>query len=71
MGPGINNWDFSIIKNNRISEKVMLQFRAESLNIFNHPQFAEPGADVSSAAFGQIGRAADGRDIQFGLKLIW
>ncbi|MCI0628375.1 MAG: hypothetical protein L0387_43110 [Acidobacteria bacterium] len=71
VGPGVNNWDFSIVKNNRISDKVMLQFRAEFFNLFNHPQFAQPVADVSSGAFGQIERAADGRDIQFGVKLIW
>lgn len=39
-GPGINNWDISLIKNLPITEKVRAQFRAEAYNAFNHTQFA-------------------------------
>lgn len=39
-GPGINNWDISLVKNLPITEKVRAQFRAEAYNAFNHTQFA-------------------------------
>ena len=46
-----------------------LLLRAESLNLLNHPQFAEPGADVSSPNFGQINNTLnDGRTFRFLLR---
>jgi hypothetical protein len=34
---------------------VKLQLRVEALNVFNHPNFANPGNDISNAgAFGVI-----------------
>ena len=35
-GPGIVNWDFAVMKDTRITEKTLLQFRAEFFNILNH-----------------------------------
>ncbi|MDQ3254861.1 MAG: carboxypeptidase regulatory-like domain-containing protein, partial [Acidobacteriota bacterium] len=37
--PGINNFDFNILKRTRISETTSLEFRTEFYNIFNHPQY--------------------------------
>ena len=46
-----------------------LLLRAESLNLLNHAQFAEPGADVSSPNFGQINNTLnDGRTFRFLLR---
>ena len=58
-------------KNNRLTERVNLQFRAEFFNIANHPNFGLPNGNISSPARGTITSVADGRDIQLGLKLIW
>ena len=45
-------------------------FRAESINFFNTPQFADPNADLSSPAFGKITNTLnDGRNFQFSLQL--
>jgi hypothetical protein len=41
--PGINNLDFSIFKNFRISEAMKVQFRVDMYNAFNHAQFV-PGS---------------------------
>jgi hypothetical protein len=71
IGPGIANLDFALQKNSRITEKVTLQFRAESFNILNKAQFFEPVANVDSPTFGRITGAADPRRIQFGLKLLF
>ena len=57
-GPSLNNWDFSIVKNTRLGERVNFQFRAEFFNILNHPHFANPAAstllfeDPSGSNFG-------------------
>ena len=77
--PGTNNWDLSIIKNTRLTERVSLQFRFESFNVANHVNLRfpntnfSPGADGrnNSGAFGVITSARDARNQQFGLKLIF
>ncbi len=44
--------------------------RAESLNLLNHPQFAEPGKELTSPNFGQSTNTLnDGRAFKFGLEL--
>jgi hypothetical protein len=83
-GPGINNWDFAVLKNTQLTERLNLQFRAELFNIFNHAQFLTPSglvsyncsvptnaASCSQAAgnFGQITAAAAPRIGQLSLKL--
>jgi hypothetical protein len=70
-GPGYKNFDFSVTKSNRLTERVNLQFRAEFFNIANHPNFGLPNGNISNTARGTITSVADGRDIQLGLKLIW
>lgn len=45
IGPGLINFDFSMVKNNyvpRISESFNVQFRAEFFNILNRANFAPP-----------------------------
>jgi hypothetical protein len=54
-GPGFFNVDLSLFRTVSITERVKLQFRAEFLNALNHPNFANPGSDISNAgAFGYI-----------------
>ncbi len=43
LGPGQVNFDVSIIKDTRLTERQKLQFRAEFFNIANHPVFGNPG----------------------------
>ena len=47
VGPGFNNFDFSILKTTRLTERFKVQFRAEFFDIFNHPNFGQPGGLVS------------------------
>jgi hypothetical protein len=70
LGPGQTNFDISLIKNTRITERQNAQFRAEFFNLFNHPQFSNPATAVSSpATFGQITTTSvNPRIIQFALK---
>jgi outer membrane receptor protein involved in Fe transport len=48
-GPSFWNADFSITKNTKIRENLLLQFRAEFFNIFNHPNFAQPTNVINTA----------------------
>jgi hypothetical protein len=68
-GPGIQQWDVSVIKRNPLTEKLNLEFRAEFFNLFNHPNFGSPGSTIGTSTAGQITSAGTPRDIQFGLKL--
>ena len=52
-GPGFFNTDLSVFRTIGITEGINLQFRAEALNALNHPNFGNPGADVSNQ--GQFG----------------
>ncbi|MEO7144877.1 MAG: carboxypeptidase regulatory-like domain-containing protein, partial [Bryobacteraceae bacterium] len=74
-GPGVANLDFGAIKNFQVRERYKAQFRAESFNLFNHANFGNPNANVSSPNFGIItstsGAAAGSpRVIQLALKFI-
>jgi hypothetical protein len=69
IGPGMQQWDFSVIKRNPITERANLEFRAEFFNLFNHPNFGATGATIGTSTAGQITSAGSPRDIQFGLKL--
>ena len=70
LGPGQSNWDISLVKMTKITERHTLQFRTEFFNAFNHPQFNNPGTAVSTpATFGVIGSTSvNPRLIQFALK---
>jgi Carboxypeptidase regulatory-like domain len=39
---GFRNWDFSLVKNWKLWERLTIQFRSEFFNVLNHPNFANP-----------------------------
>ena len=60
-GPGQANVDISLAKTFPLpwpKERSSIQFRAEFYNTFNHPQFADPDNNLSSASFGLISSAS-------------
>jgi hypothetical protein len=72
--PGIHNSDISVMKHNRLSERLDLIFRADLINAFNSPQFFNgPTTDATSGNFGKISGASDQsnlpRFVQLSLKL--
>jgi hypothetical protein len=72
FGPGDIVFDVSLLKDTTIVERLKAQFRAEFFNMPNHANFNNPGANISVAgSLGRITSAQDGRQIQFGLKLIF
>jgi Carboxypeptidase regulatory-like domain len=70
-GPHQQNWDFSLIKNFRLTERQNIRFTTDFFNIWNHENFANPVAtDVESPGnFGVI-TSSKGvpRLIQFSLR---
>jgi hypothetical protein len=73
FGPALVNFDFTVIKDTRITERLRAQFRAEFFNLFNHANFQAPNIDAGTATSPVVlsQTVTDGRDIQFGLKLVW
>jgi hypothetical protein len=74
-GPGQQNWDFSLLKNFRITERQSIRFTADFFNIWNHANFANPSStDVESiglanSPFGKITTTVGTpRLIQFSLR---
>ncbi len=53
-GPGFQNLDFSVFRTFSIWERLNVQFRAEALNLANHPNFGNPDGGITDNAFGQI-----------------
>jgi Carboxypeptidase regulatory-like domain len=54
-GPRIWNDDMSLSKTVPITERIQFRLQAEFLNVFNHPNWADPNANISSSAFGESG----------------
>jgi len=71
-GDGLNNWDVSVVKTTGLTESTRLQFRAEFINAFNHPQFSVPNTTPTSSSFGRVTSTTQWpRTIQFGMKLLF
>jgi outer membrane receptor protein involved in Fe transport len=73
QGPGYVNWDFSALKNFRLTESKEVQFRGELFNVLNHTNFRLPVSDISapSTAFGHIQSDVSPRVIQVALKFLF
>ena len=67
-GPAYTNVDVSLVRTVALGA-TRLQFRAESFNVLNHPNFGLPVADLNSPNFGRILSAGSPRLMQFALKV--
>jgi len=70
-GPGYQDWDMSLVKNTVWRERYRVQLRADTFNVFNHPNFAVPNSAVlNPATLGTItGTVGDSRKIEFAAKV--
>jgi hypothetical protein len=72
FGPGRTNLDASLFKDFRPVERLTAQFRFESFNILNHPQFGQPNASIGNGAVGTItSTVGNPRQMQVALRLVF
>jgi Carboxypeptidase regulatory-like domain len=83
IGPGLGTWDFSVLKDTRIRERLSVQFRAEIFNLLNRANFNTPNlitftpptaanlTGLSGTAGAITSTSTTSRQVQFGLKLLW
>ena len=80
-GPGRNNWDIALMRNFKFgAERYKLQFRLETFNTFNHPQWSGVNTACNDqspdggpcggpgSTFGEVSSAYQSRIVQLGLK---
>src|SRR5579863_5941829 len=83
-GPGYQNWDTTIEKNWVFKDRMRAQFRFETFNTFNHPNFYAPSAGSTAwqgcdpnasstcgSGFGQVTAAFPARSVQWAGKFYW
>jgi Carboxypeptidase regulatory-like domain len=74
-GPGLKQADIALQRGFHINEKLSMQFRAESFNFFNHPNFQNPLGTTTGAfgdtGFGALTAANDPRQLQFSCKILF
>ncbi len=67
-----NNFDFSILKNFTLYDRLILQPRVDAFNALNRPQFSSANVSPTSAAFSDVtGQLNTNRSLQGGLHLIF
>ena len=67
-GPGLADWDFSLLRTIALAESRSLQFRAEVFNFLNHPNFDLPNNMIGTPNFGAITEARNPRLVQLALR---
>jgi hypothetical protein len=68
--PGHINFDTSLSKRFTVKGRTNLEFRWDAFNLFNHPAFGFPNANIGNPNAGRITTTiADNRSMQFALKL--
>ena len=69
---GIKNWDFSLSKTTKITDKLSFKFGAEFFNLFNQVQFAPPSTAFGNPLFGKITiQANNPREIQLAARMFF
>src|SRR5579872_57316 len=68
---GLVDFDFSVLKDFHLMERVRLEFRGEFFNAFNHTNFGLPGLVFGSSTFGVINSAGPSRQIELGARVFF
>lgn len=79
--PGINNFDVTLLKRTRLSERFAVETRADFFNAFNHPQFPGVNSGIASTANAltqgfflnpdTVNTTGGGRVVRYQVKLIF
>ena len=66
--PGFWEWNFAVHKQFPISESSNLEFRAETFNFLNHPNWGKANSNPLSSSFMMVTSKTGSRNLQFELK---
>jgi hypothetical protein len=71
LAPHYFQWDASLLKRIKFSERLGFDFRVDARNVLNNPSFDNPTAVITSTIFGRINDSVtnNARRIQFSGKL--
>ena len=78
VGPDFKNFDLSVMKKTKITERMNMEFHVDAFDLFNHPNYGQPGRVFSptSTSFGIItgtrfptGDSGSSRQLQVAMKL--
>jgi hypothetical protein len=68
----LNEWNISIIKRQRLTGRVRLEFRAEVLNAFNQVYWGGPNLSPRNSSFGVVTQQVNlPREVQLAAKLVF
>jgi hypothetical protein len=65
---GVKNVDLSVLKETQLTERLLLQCRAEYFNLVNTANFGPPGTYLDGANFGVVTTAGPPRHVQLAVK---
>jgi hypothetical protein len=68
-GPGLKNFNMSLLRDFNITEHARFQFHFDTFNTFNFVNLGGFNGNMSSPQYGQIGGAGSMRQLQFGAKI--
>ncbi len=68
VGPSYANWDISVIKQTRVTDGNLIEFRIELFNAFNQVNFEQPYPVLGTSSFGKIFGASRAREIEIALR---
>ena len=80
-GPGVNVWSMGLAKTFAFGERANLRWEMTASNFFNHPNWANPGTDITDTTglgvitsdggvtSGSVGDRAGSRAFRMGLRL--
>jgi hypothetical protein len=78
VGPDFKNFDLSVMKKTKLTERMNMEFHVDAFDLFNHPNYGQPGRTFSptSTSFGIItgtrfptGDSGSSRQLQVAMKL--
>jgi hypothetical protein len=71
-GPGLQNWNLSLMKKFSITEQTGFEFRADAYNFVNHPNWNNPDYNPTSSTFGKVtGKSDSSRQLQLSLRFFF
>lgn len=73
FGPGQRIVNFSMQKNIHVTDRYSLELHGDAFNVFNTPQFTNPGSTYNQSTFGKITSVQDNtnRQIQLAARFVF